>query len=1216
MSCLLSPAKEWLDRTSGTSERSLSSLEDWQPGDRIDRYQLDEQIGEGGFGVVYRAIQVEPIHREVALKILKAGMASRDVVARFEGERQALAMMDHPNIARVYDAGSTFAGTPYFVMEMVKGRPITQFTRNLPLEDRLRLFIQACRGVQHAHQKGIIHRDIKPSNVLVVWEGIISVAKVIDFGIAKALEQPLADKTIYTAYGQVMGTLQYMSPEQAVSAGVDVDTRSDVYSLGVLLYEILTGVTPLPEELLIRNDMAEILKAIRDLVPLRPSVQFEKNLRITKVQSIPATVIPAIDWEDEVLVSSATLRGDLDWIVMKALEKERARRYASVSALMEDIEHFLKGEPVQARAPTARYRVARFAKRNTILLRFVAALTVVLALATLVTGWLALRAIRAEGDTRNALEAEAAARQEASEQARETRKQLVRLSVVTGDEMVEDGDPYGALLWYAEALRIDQGDEDNENLHRRRYTGALYSGPALMQMWPDVAAAAFSPDSHRVLLTSRDGNCQVWSCETRQPVSPRWTEGAGLNLARIAGGSSLCAGITRDGKLGWWDTTDVSRKGPLLPLSASKSPVGDLWDWSADGRWMVVALANGLQVYDATQGKPVGPLLMPGEGGTTATKQVRLSGDGRRVASCGEGPRVQVWDTATGHLVWQRETESEAVVRLALSSDGSRLATVSGPGGNMLDIWDLPGEARLWPSFRPGGAIHDLDFSPDGRRIAVASHDSYARVFDVASGLPLTESMRHPGAVREVHFNQDGTRLATSGVGETSVRLWNAATGTALTPWISHPSALGRSCLSPDGEWLLTSGDDGGMRLWHVPLDGARQRLNHGARLALATFLPQDKMALTLGSDGAAVVWEVAGGRALVQFRLPFAPVVHDVSKDGRWLVAGSAEGQVQAWDLETGKPVTPLLRHGATRLVQVKFTPGADSFCALGLNGVLRFWDRATGGLLDLQLEGAREDIHQLGFASDGKTLLASHGKNLLSVWSARGGNVLKDAMHPAEDVRKILFGNDEKGLPVVVSLSGGPQGAAQIWKADSLLPLGERLPHSRPFDVDLSPDGKYAVTGGGDNTARIWETTAGKRVGRSLTHFGYVFRVKFSPDSRLVATCSDDGTARVWDTESGEPVSPPLPQGAAALSWSSDSRQLLTASAKGLVAIWDVSPVGGTLAELKIQAELLASRRIDALLGTAQLSGHELAARWQQLGGQLPQTASPAPRLKVSRR
>lgn len=305
-----------------------------KPGTRIGRYALHELLGEGGFGTVYRAEQIEPVRRTVALKVIKPGMDSRRVVARFEAERQALAMMDHPGIARVFDGGATEAGRPYFVMELVAGVPITRFCEQhqLPLHDRLQLFIRICQAVQHAHQKGIIHRDLKPSNVLVAAAHGDITPKVIDFGVAKALHTRLTEQTLTDAR-HLVGTPAYMSPEQ-VETGLDIDTRADVYSLGVLLYELLTGTPPFDSQRLLSVGYTEMLRIIREVDPPRPSAR------------------------------RAALRGDLDWIVMKALEKDRERRYASVSALAEDVQRHFHDEPVLAGPPTATYRMTKFVRRH------------------------------------------------------------------------------------------------------------------------------------------------------------------------------------------------------------------------------------------------------------------------------------------------------------------------------------------------------------------------------------------------------------------------------------------------------------------------------------------------------------------------------------------------------------------------------------------------------------------------------------------------------------------------------------------------------------------------------------------------------------------------------------------------------------------------------------------------------------------------------------
>jgi serine/threonine protein kinase/tetratricopeptide (TPR) repeat protein len=328
------------------------------PGTVIGSYKLLEQIGEGGFGVVFMAEQQKPVRRKVALKVLKPGMDTRQVVARFEAERQALALMDHPNIAHVFDGGETGAGRPYFVMELVRGVPITDFCdqSQLPVRERLRLFLDVCQAVQHAHQKGVIHRDIKPSNVLITRHDATPVVKVIDFGIAKAAGQHLTDKTLFTNFAQMIGTPLYMSPEQAGLSDLDVDTRSDIYSLGVLLYELLTATTPFEKERFQQAGYDEMRRIIREEEPPRPST------RISTLGQASTTISTKRQSDPRRL--SQLCRGELDWIVMKALEKDRNRRYESASAFAADVQRYLQDEPVLACPPSAWYRFRKFARRN------------------------------------------------------------------------------------------------------------------------------------------------------------------------------------------------------------------------------------------------------------------------------------------------------------------------------------------------------------------------------------------------------------------------------------------------------------------------------------------------------------------------------------------------------------------------------------------------------------------------------------------------------------------------------------------------------------------------------------------------------------------------------------------------------------------------------------------------------------------------------------
>ena len=384
------------------------------PGAMVGPYQLMERIGEGGFGWVFVAQQQSPVQRRAALKIIKPGMESREVIARFEAERQAIALMDHPNIARVFDAGVTESAQPYFVMELVRGVPLTDFcnSNRLSIQERLQLFVTICHAVQHAHQKGIIHRDLKPSNILVTLQDGHPLAKVIDFGVAKAIGQSLTVKTIYTRFTSMVGTPAYMSPEQAAMSTDDVDTRSDIYSLGVLLYELLTGSTPFAPDRLQTAGFDELRRIIREEEPPRPSTRLstlnDDETRTSNVNRLGPPTTP-----------STAMKRDLDWIVMKALHKDRNRRYSTAGALAEDILRFLQDQPVEARPPSSWYRFTTFARRNKVAISTFSLVAIVLILGTATSLWQAREAIRERDEKEVALaearEAEVAANAARSE---------------------------------------------------------------------------------------------------------------------------------------------------------------------------------------------------------------------------------------------------------------------------------------------------------------------------------------------------------------------------------------------------------------------------------------------------------------------------------------------------------------------------------------------------------------------------------------------------------------------------------------------------------------------------------------------------------------------------------------------------------------------------------------------------------------------------------
>ena len=477
-----------------------------EAGARIGRYKLLEKIGEGGCGVVYMAEQEEPIRRRVAFKVIKLGMDTKQVIARFESERQALALMDHPNIAKVLDAGATDTGRPYFVMELVRGTRITEYCdqNNFSIEERLALFVQICHAIQHAHQKGIIHRDIKPSNILVTLHDGVPVPKVIDFGIAKATGQRLTDKTLFTAFQQFIGTPAYMSPEQAEMSGLDVDTRSDIYALGVLLYELLTGQTPFEQKALVAAGLDEMRRIIREQEPVRPST------RLSTLTDLERTTVAKRHGADPPQLIHL-LRGDLDWIVMKALEKDRARRYETANGLANDVLRHLNDEPVVARPPSRLYRLQKLVRRHKVTVCTTVVVAAVLVLGSIMSTWQAVRATRAEKIAREKTSVAELERQRAS-QAAEAARQNLYVSDMNVAKLAWDAGDLGRAQELLDRHRPTSGQPDYRGFewrylwgicrHTERATLAGHAGP--------VNGIAISPDG-KILATAGSGKAvKLW----------------------------------------------------------------------------------------------------------------------------------------------------------------------------------------------------------------------------------------------------------------------------------------------------------------------------------------------------------------------------------------------------------------------------------------------------------------------------------------------------------------------------------------------------------------------------------------------------------------------------------------------------------------------------------------------------------------------------------
>ena len=609
-------------------------------GTTIGPYKLLQQIGEGGFGVVYMAEQLRPVRRKVALKIIKPGMDTKEVIARFEAERQALALMDHPNIAKVFDAGATETGRPYFVMELVKGIPLIDFCdeNNMSMQQRLGLFVSVCHAIQHAHTKGIIHRDLKPSNVMVTIHDNCAVPKVIDFGVSKAISQQLTERTLFTAYGQMVGTPVYMSPEQAQMSGLDIDTRSDIYSLGIMLFELLTGSTPLDAERLRKSGYAEMQRIIREEEAPKPSA------RLSTQGSDALARIAARRGTDPGQLNRQ-VRGDLDWIVMKALEKDRNRRYETANGFAADVERFVQNESVLACPPSTAYRIRKFVRRNrsAVLVGGTIAAALLLAVVGLAVGYLRAEHAatdarlawqnvtreqertnqekdRAEAQRRFAEQQRAAAEsqkelaEQATEQAlaaeRKRTEALTDVYTTLGMAAAERKKKAEAMLWFANAAKIAP-DPDRERFNRiraRSYSNDMLVPIAAFQHDATWVGSAEINANNQFIMTRRLGENHSRNAFDLGPISifhiyasqefPLPKEWLPLKAATWSPNGERIAVVTSRGECLEADFPMITKQ-TVIAVEQN----AELLSYSPSGRYLTVYGTDSVQLWDTRENK-------------------------------------------------------------------------------------------------------------------------------------------------------------------------------------------------------------------------------------------------------------------------------------------------------------------------------------------------------------------------------------------------------------------------------------------------------------------------------------------------------------------------------------------------------------------------------------------------------------------------------------
>jgi serine/threonine protein kinase/WD40 repeat protein len=1041
------------------------------PGTAIGRYKLLEKIGEGGFGVVWAAEQKKPVKRRVALKIIKLGMDTRQVVARFEAERQALALMEHPNIAKVLDAGATETGRPYFVMELVRGIPITEYCdqEKLSIRNRLDLFIKVCNAIQHAHQKGIIHRDIKPSNILITLHDGVPVPRIIDFGIAKATQQELTEMTIYTQHHQFIGTPAYMSPEQAEMSGLDIDTRSDIYSLGVLLYELLTGRTPFDEKELIQSGIDQMRKIIREKEPQKPSTKFA-TLEIQE-QSTTSTRHAT---DSPRLIS--LIRGDLDWIVMKCLEKDRTRRYETANGLALDVVRHLNNEPVIARPPTVIYRIQKAWRRNKVVYTAVVLVAASLIIGISLSTWQALIAnsARRQSDA----DREIAVREKLNAQKRAYNSDMSLAFRALEDNL------FGRVQEY-----VHQHDPKPEVPDFRgwewRYAWAQSRSDAVLT-WEtpadmdEVFAIRISPDQQYLVSsefnpgpTSQLYIRRLWNFETREELmqiqlpagSPRGFtfSNSGKHLAmhrgREEGMNEICI----------YDTSRWELE-TIIPLEAS---IGSL-SFSPDDKTIATIGNDGAILWDWRKKTIFDSWAV--RGGAIHHSDVAFFPDGRWLA-IGGSHELKIVDTRTGSIEYWQHAPGGGITTLAISPDSRYVAIGAGFEVHEIGLLNTDTWEQEAPLTGHTGWVTSLMFSADSQRLISSSTDNTIRIWDINSRFTTRILKGHQSEVFFVSLTSDETRVVSAGK-DKRILEWdlNVPLSAYRERLLAEP--VREMVFSADSRLFYTVNDKGSVGIWDAE-----------------TLNKQPSLSPELGKQSSIIL-----------------------SPDGKHLIAGTGSGELVVLDAADLQVVARQSTQSG-QLLPVGFSADGKSLVALESGKKISLWNLETW-----QLRSRIESESYIEYRIKNYCAVPQ-GSDILLYPS--GADLVWWDLKQSQEQATLRINSRRSGViavsPTEPLLSSAARGDfITLWNWQTRQKVGQ-LRGPRAFhSVAFSPDGRRLVTGSNGKGALIlWDVSTRQEIARFGTHVSSILEeVQFSPDGNTICAIDKEANAYFWRAPSFEEI------------------------------------------------------------------------------------------------